>query len=68
MASLMELSIQLWLGYGQFFLSFHALRPMESRHANSMVLRAMRLVPLALTLEMASRDSLPHPRSTSLGT
>lgn len=68
MAPLRELSIQVWLGHGQFLLGPHSLRPMGSTHANGVVLGAKGQVPLPLTLEMASSDSLPNPRSASLGT
>lgn len=47
---------QVWLGYGQFLLGPHPLRPMGSTHANCVVLGATGQVPLPLTLEMAYSD------------
>lgn len=68
MATLMQLSVQVGLGYGQLLLGPYPLRPVGSTHANGLVLGVKGQVPLPLTLETASHDSLSNHRPTSLGT
>ena len=67
MAIFMQLSVQVGLGDGQLLFGPYPLRPMGSTHANGLVLGAKGQVPLPLTLETASHDSLSNHRSTSLG-